>query len=126
MPRLSDKRGLARRTWAKSRRLAQWRSRYTHDPAEADEAAENLREAIRDRVAYELELATVWKLQWCTAPGETAAGACASRPRVWPQTPYGTVDSVWSWGAVPPAGRRIAWFKNDLVGFLLPARDPSA
>ena len=56
MQRLSDKRGLARaaarRTFGRSR--GDWPSGvavYTHDPAEADEVAENLWEAIRDRVA---------------------------------------------------------------------------
>ncbi len=40
---------------------------YTHDPDEADEVADNIREAIRDMVAYALEPAIVWKLQWSTA-----------------------------------------------------------
>jgi hypothetical protein len=40
---------------------------YTHDPDEADDVAEDLRDAIRDMVAYELAPTTVWKLLWSTA-----------------------------------------------------------
>ncbi len=40
---------------------------YSHDPDEADDVAEDLRDGICDMVAFGLEPGTVWKLQWSIA-----------------------------------------------------------
>ena len=40
---------------------------YTHDPEAAEEVAVELCEALRDMVAFVLQPATVWELQWSVA-----------------------------------------------------------
>jgi hypothetical protein len=40
---------------------------YEQDPEAVDEVAEDLRNALRGKVAYELQHATVWDLQWSAA-----------------------------------------------------------